>query len=165
MNDVNLISNDFDSEQKIFLVGVGFVNQNNDWDFKYFLAEDTSLESEKKVFDEFWKFINDKCQGKRSKFYHWTGAEPISYKKCLKRHNNIWPEINFLDLYKIFYQEPVVINGALSFSLKSVARALYKHDLIETCWNDSNPCQNGFFAMILATRAYKNTSKSRSPIF
>lgn len=165
MNEVNLISNNFDSEQKIFLVGVGFVAENNEWDFKYFLADDTSLKSEREIFNKFWNFINEKCQGKQSKFYHWTGAEPISYKKCLQRHNNIWPQINFLDLYKIFYQEPVVINGALSFSLKSVARALYKHDLIETCWNDSNPCQNGFFAMILATRAYKKPSKSKSPIF
>lgn len=165
MNDVNLLSNNFDSEQKVFLVGIGYMDQNKNWEFKYFLAEDTSLKSEKKVFDDFWNFVNKKCGTKKSKFYHWTGAEPISYRKLLKRHNNIWPEINFVDLYKIFYKEPVVINGALSFSLKSVARALYKHDLIETCWNDSNPCQNGFFAMILATRAYKKSSKSRSPIF
>ena len=70
-------------------------------------------------------------------------------------------KINFVfyDLYKLFYDEPIVVKGALNFSLKSIAKALYKNNLIESSWDSSNPCSNGLTAMILANEIYEKVYK------
>ena len=162
MNNVTIDNPNIDT-QLIFLVGLGW-QQDGEWDFKYFLAEDKTSSSEEELFNQFWKFVNKKVGSKKAKFYHWTHAEPSCYNKLLKRHQSDWPKINFIDLYKVFYQEPIVIKGALSFSLKAVARALYKQKKIKTCWTDNNPCQNGFYAMILAYQAY-DKKKKNNPVF
>lgn len=162
MNNVTIDNPNRDT-QLIFLVGLGW-QQDGEWDFKYFLAEDKTISSEEELFNQFWKFVDEKVGNKNAKFYHWTHAEPSCYNKLLKRHQSNWPQINFLDLYKVFYQEPIVVKGALSFSLKAVAKALYKQKKIKTCWTDNNPCQNGFYAMILAYQAY-DKKKKNNPVF
>ena len=47
--------------------------------------------------------------------------------------------------------EPVTVKGALDFGLKSVARAMRRHGLIETEWDDGNPV-DGLGAMVGAWR-------------
>lgn len=68
---------------------------------------------------------------------------------------NFWSQIDGLwfDLLTIFKDEPIVIQGCLSFSLKDVSTTLYKHDLIKTTWDNRSPCSNGMQAMILASQA------------
>jgi hypothetical protein len=46
----------------------------------------------------------------------------------------------------VFRAEPVVIRGALGFGLKAVAKAAYRHGLIETSWGESKV--DGLGAMI-----------------
>jgi predicted RecB family nuclease len=49
-----------------------------------------------------------------------------------------WPRVNWFDLWaQVVRKEPVVVRGALSFGLKSFARALHSHGLIETSWGDT----------------------------
>ena len=44
-----------------------------------------------------------------------------------------------------------MVSGALGFGLKAVARAMRRHDLIETDWDDNNPV-DGQGAMVGAWR-------------
>ena len=69
------------------------------------------------------------------------------------------PNKIFLDLYQLFRVEPIAVNGALNYSLKSIAKAMNKHNLIKTSWDSRNPCSNGLNAMLLAHKAYKDTKE------
>ena len=59
---------------------------------------------------------------------------------------------------KIFLEEPIVIKNALSYSLKSVAKALYKNKLITTIWPTDSNCSDGLNAMMMAIELYCNNN-------
>ena len=160
------------NNQYIFLIGVGYI-KNNKWIFKNFLMQNKSAESEIEMFNEFIYYINHilKQENKtKAKMYHWSHAEPIAYNSLKNRHgyshgheqNNLNlndSHITFYDLNKIFINEPVTIKGALNFSLKTIAKALNKHELIDSCWDQTSPCSNGLTAMILANKLYESSSQ------
>ena len=111
------------------------------------------------------KFKNNKSD---SVFIHWTKAEPQNYKKLIKRHSNKdnIPELFFYDLYKLFYDNNIVIKGSLNFSLKSIAKSMYKNNMIKSNWNTSNSCSNGLNAMLYAYKLYErlNIVTQKEPI-
>lgn len=45
-----------------------------------------------------------------------------------------------LDLLVVFKEEPIVINGCMSFGFKDVADAMKKHAFIKTAWNQKSHC-------------------------
>jgi predicted RecB family nuclease len=57
-------------------------------------------------------------------------------------------------LYQVFLNEPIVVKGALNYSLKSITRALFENNLISTIWDTSSSCANGLNAMLLAYKIY-----------
>ena len=61
-----------------------------------------------------------------------------------------------IDLYQVFINEPIVIKGALNYSLKSIAKAMFESSLIKTIWDTSCSCANGLNAMLLAYQVYNN---------
>jgi hypothetical protein len=151
----------YNNNQYIFMIGLGHV-VNNNWIFKTFTMKEKTDDAEVNMFNEFYKYVNDimKAHKKKiAKFYHWSGAEPLAYNSFKNRNGDIqFKDTNFMfyDLYKVFINEPVVVKGALNFSLKTIAKALKAQSLIETCWDQSSPCSNGLTAMILANRIYEN---------
>ena len=49
--------------------------------------------------------------------------------------------------------------------MKSIAKSLYKHKLIKSCWDENSPCSNGLNAMVLANNIYnKNVNIEFEPI-
>lgn len=157
----------YEENQFIFQIGVGYI-KNNKWTYKSFLAQTNNLLGELTMINNFWTYI-DKVKKdenmEKEHFVHWYGAEPISYKKLQKRVETIGVKLrekNFLDLYKLFREEPITINGSLNFSLKSVAKAMNKNNLIKTDWNSNNPCSNGLNAMLLAHKVYSEGKGSVS---
>jgi len=151
----------YNSNQYIFMIGVGYVSNNN-WVFKTFIMKEKSDDAEVNMFNEFYKYVNDiLTQNKKqiAKFYHWTSAEPLAYSSFKNRNRDInFKDSNFIfyDLYKIFISEPIVVKDALNFSLKTIAKALKSHSMIDTNWDQSSPCSNGLAAMILANKIYEN---------
>lgn len=149
----------YDLNQYIFMIGVGYV-KNNEWVFKTFLMKRKTIESEIIMFNEFMKYISDiliQENKTKAKMYHWSFAEVCAYNKFKTRHSNILindSHISFYDLNKVFIQEPVTVKDAFDFSLKSVAKALNKHNLIKSVWDTSSACSNGLNAMILANNLY-----------
>jgi predicted RecB family nuclease len=154
----------YDSNQFIFMIGVGFA-KNSQWIFKTFLMKSKTTDAEFIMFKDFMDYIKSVLKTEKkshAKMYHWSFAEVGAYNSFKSRHSNNRisdSHISFYDLNKVFINEPVTVHGALDFSLKSVAKALNKHKLIESVWDTSSPCSNGLNAMILANNLYeKNPS-------
>lgn len=153
----------YNNNQFIFMIGVGYYDMlTNNWIFKTFIMKNKSNKAECEIFQEFYKYINNilkQNNKKTAKFYHWSGAEPLVYNNFKNKNKTMNISDNnyyFYDLYKVFINEPIVVKGALNYSLKSIAKALKTHSLIETCWDMSSPCSNGLNAMILANKIYEN---------
>ena len=150
----------------IFMIGIGFNNKENNWEFKSFILEEKTKESERKMFNEFWLFVNNKLkeyEKKESVFVHWSQAEKIVYEKAQLRHLHLENK-KLIDLYQVFINEPVVVKGALNYSLKSITNALCKNNIVKTNWNSSNPCSNGLTAMIMAIKCYEKNNKVSNAI-
>jgi hypothetical protein len=149
----------YNMNQYIFMIGIGYV-KNNEWVFKTFLMKKKTIESEKTMFNEFMKYISDiliQENKTKAKMYHWSHAEVSAYNNFKSRHSDIIindSHISFYDLNKVFIQEPVTVKDAFDFSLKSIAKALKNHNLINSVWDTSSTCSNGLNAMILANNLY-----------
>jgi len=149
------------SESFIFMIGLGY-SKKGKWIFKTFIMKNKTHESEIEMFNNFIKYISvilKQEKKTKAKLYHWSFAEVSIYNKfkCRNPHNIIQDKhISFYDLNKVFINEPVTIVGAFNFSLKTVANALYSHNLIKSCWDNKNKCSNGLMVMILANELYDN---------
>ena len=154
----------------IFMIGIGW-EENNKWMFKNFILDSLTKESELDMMKLFWDFVNIKkieLGYTDSIFIHWTQAEKLFYNKFLYKHNNIndynFPQINFYDLYQLFLNNCIVVNGSLDFKLKNIAGAMYRNKLIKSHWDNSNPCVNGLDAMLMAYNLYKRNENVDSSI-
>ena len=163
--EMNIIDSKSDTDQ-IFMIGVGH-SENGIWQYKCFIAEDLTKQSEYKIIDAFTKYIKDKSLELNPtkeyipRLFHWTNAEITNFKHAIHRHNS-WKEFEYLiqwtDMYKIFTSEPIVINGSLNFKLKDIAKAMHKHKLIKTCWNDT--IKDGLGAMVCAVDYYNGKNNT-----
>jgi hypothetical protein len=158
----------YDTNQYIFLIGVGYTNNNNNWEFKSFLMKNLTKNDEIIIFNNFYLYINTilkRNNKKHAKFFHWSVAEPAAYNRFKSKNNDTKFNdtfFTFYDLNKVFISEPVTVKGSLDFSLKSIAKALYTHKLIDSSWNQSSSCSNGLSAMILANNLYQQNNEQNS---
>jgi len=146
---------DYEDFNIIFMIGVGY-EKNNNWEYKSFIAKKNTKQGEKDILDLFWTFINNKLKDSNKTvpiFIHWSQAEKTSYDKSRER-NILLPPKKMIDLYQVFLNEPIVVKGALNYSLKSIIRALFENNLISTIWDTSSSCSNGLNAMLLAYKIY-----------
>uniref|UniRef100_A0A6C0H900 Uncharacterized protein n=1 Tax=viral metagenome TaxID=1070528 RepID=A0A6C0H900_9ZZZZ len=148
-------------EQYIFLIGLGYYIDSK-WNYESFIMEHKSSNAEISMFNNFYNYLNNLLKQYNKNniiFYHWSCAEVCMFNKY-KFKNNITTVDNFIfyDLNKVFTEEPIVIKGALNFSLKTIAKALYNNKLIKTYWDNNNSCSNGLNALILANNIYNNNN-------
>lgn len=152
----------YNTNQYIFMIGIGYKSNDDKWIFKTFIMNEKTDDAELSMFNEFYSYINiilKEYNKQIAKLYHWSCAEPQAYSSFKNRNSDInFKDYNlmFYDLHKIFTNEPIVIKGALNFSLKTIAKTLKNHSMINTCWDESSPCSNGLTAMILANKVYEN---------
>jgi hypothetical protein len=153
-------TNDFEKNNFIFMIGIGYnerpkSNNHNNWNFKCFICKNNSDNEQQIMFSTFWEYINLLLKENNKDepiFIHWTSAEPVFYNKIKSKFN--LPNKNFLDLYSVFINEPITIKGALNYSLKTIAKTLYKHNLIQTSWSLNSQCNNGLDALVQANKLY-----------
>jgi len=74
-----------------------------------------------------------------ARLIHWSIAEQSNFEKAYdnarSRHpDRDWPALPWYDLLDIVRAEPIVVRGAFSFSLKSIARAMRANGMIATDW-------------------------------
>jgi hypothetical protein len=140
----------------IFMIGVGFIDTNNKWQYKQFLCNKPSMEEEFKIMNDFQNFIksfND------TKIFFWSAEKNFwnqSVKKQLSVENqNIissWKIDNWYDLSYLFKQEPIVVKNCLNFKLKSIAKSMKNNKLINT--ELKSECTNGLQAQMFAWKYY-----------
>ena len=140
----------------IFMIGCGHMEQG-EWEWSVFSVDELSESSEADII-EAWFDHMEEVRNRLSPdvaeplVFHWSSAEISTLKtasnSAMERHpDREWTDPNWYDfLGKVIRNEPVVINGALEFGLKSVAQALHSHGLIDTKWDLS--VTDGLGAMV-----------------
>ncbi len=155
--NIRLENSEMDS-QTVFMIGVGYENMGN-WEYKTFIATTISQSEEIRIFREFIQFINSKVPTNQvPRFFHWSPAEKSTLNMLNKRYNNQfykWTNsVNWIDMCKVFTEEPIVIKGATKFNLKDIARNMKTHGMIRSNWDLSGP-NNGLTAMMDAINYYR----------
>jgi hypothetical protein len=150
------------SNQYIFMIGIGW-EENNKWVFKCFKLDELTNRDERKMLNEFFNFLKEKEKyfNQEPLLLHWTKAEPTFLKKACSKYNLNYKleDIEYFDLYDLFVDNFVSIKGCFNYSLKSVAKAMYDNNMIDTLWDKNNECSNGLNAMYYAMEYYNNQSE------
>ena len=153
----------------IFMIGVGGVKQGK-WFYKNFTCKEPTYEEEYRIMNEFVEFLSQWSQQPRLRYWcaedkFWHNAECRQFdiaadNNDVERKDHIsdnWKIANnWLDLYNVFIQEPIVIKDCFKFGLKPISKTMRKHGMIKT--NLESQCDSGLTAMINAANCYKNCS-------
>lgn len=144
----------------LFMIGVGHI-ENGEWQFRHFTTKVINEQEEERIFKEFHEYVYAKMVEKgydpdveQPRFIHWYRVEWDEYHKAFAKFNmSAFPtHINrWFDLQLLFKQEPISIKGSLGYGLKSIAKAMYSHGMIETVWDGS--IDDGLSAMVGAWKA------------
>lgn len=145
------------SNEIIFMIGVGY-SINNEWFYKCLLINDLSETEQKRIIIEMIKCIRDissinKLDYQNVNVYHWSNFEPSILSKACSKFNIMYPILKWTDILEIFHKEPIIIKGALNFSLKTVGKAMYELGMIKTIWKESK-IVDGLAAMFEAYKIY-----------
>jgi hypothetical protein len=131
----------------IFQIGSGTYHDRR-WSFRQFTVDDLGVEAEARMIDNWLAHLADLAreQGCASasdvRLVHWSLAEESNFERAYEsarsRHpDRTWPPLAWYDLLgRVFRAQPIVVKGAFSFGLKSIARAMRAHGLIETAWGE-----------------------------
>lgn len=147
IDDFNDISN-HSTFDFIFLIGVGYRN-NGSWKYKKFLSDFPNEKNEKKIIYEFLNFLRELGNPKLWYFY----AEERFWNSVTRKYK-LRQKLNWVDVRKLFIQEPVVIKDCYDYKLKNIIKAMNKHELINFSYD--SVCQDGFLAMLNAYKYYQN---------
>jgi len=160
----------------LFMIGVGY-EENNNFIYKCFYADDLSEQSEYSVVNNFKNFIEFRVAEHMKKYnikdrglcipklFHWSPAEKSTLKHFNSRHNNKvldWEKnIMWVDFCKVFKEEPIILKGAKSgFGLKTISGQMYKNGWIKTHWETTGP-ENGLDAMFDGCKYYSNPDENK----
>ena len=135
--------------EKVFMIGVGFINNEGAFEYKNFICNQLTFEDENRIIVEFLEWLETRTN---PKIFYWS-AEPSIWNRALRRHN-IKVSLSWCDLYQVFKTEPIAIRGCFDYSLKSVAKAMKQHNMI-SCSIEDNTTNSGMMAMLNAWKYYK----------
>jgi predicted RecB family nuclease len=155
-----LDSSEYDNDI-IFMIGIGF-SVNNKWDYKCLTIDrEPSKDSQIKIIKEMNDYIKEICDLNNVSInnvniFHHSQFEPNMLKKVVEKYNIQVPKYNWSDMLKIFKTEPIILKGALNFSLKTIGKVLYENKLIDVYWKQDSNCKSGLDAMYRAYEIYSN---------
>ena len=146
----------------IFMIGVGH-SINNNWEYKCLLINNLTDIEQCRIINEMINYIKDvsklnNVDYQNVNIYHWSHFEPTVLSKACNKFNLIYPILKWTDILDIFHKEPIIIKGALNFSLKTIGKAMYNLKLITTIWPDNNKIMDGLSAMHSACNIYKTSN-------
>jgi hypothetical protein len=76
-------------------------------------------------------------------------------------------DVAWIDLLDVFKQEQITIKGAFNYSLKTIAKAMHEHGMIDTKWDEIAPTAddttivNGLSAMVHAVECSKQAVEQK----
>lgn len=144
----------------LYLIGIIYKDKDNDndeWTYKKFMPNKIDfpieLNQPNNQFDEI-NCINEWISFMDSfntpyRVIHWSHAEKTTINILNEQYNtNITTAIDWVDLQDIFKNKlNFICYGMKSYSLKDVAKSMYKLNYIKTCWD--NDIQNGLDANMI----------------
>ncbi len=155
----------------IFMIGCGHLEKGA-WEFASFVVSDLTEPEEARIINGWLAHMAAvktrlDPSGPEPLLFHWSPAEltnfDTAYNSAKKRHNAGWPSPAWFDfLRQVMWAEPVVVRGAAAFGLKAIAKAMYRHDLIETSWGDGPT--DGLGAMVAAWWCRNEAERLRCPM-
>ena len=131
----------------IFQIGSGTYRDRR-WSFSQFTVDDLGVDAEARMIDEWLAHLANVAReagcasASDVRLVHWSLAEESNFERAYEsarsRHpDRDWPGLAWYDLLsRVFRAQPIVVKGAFSFGLKSIARAMHAHGLIETHWGE-----------------------------
>ena len=130
----------------IFQIGCGTYREGA-WRFRQFTVDDLSLDAEAQMIDDWLAHLRSLCAASatalgEARLVHWSPAEQSNFEKAydnarVRHPDREWPPLPWYDLLKgVVQAQPIVVRGAFSFSLKSIARAMRANGLIATDWGE-----------------------------
>lgn len=141
---------------KIFLIGAGYIHPvSKEWVYNRFVVNRISEEEEARICKEFFDYISfmkRKWKCTTLPCWHFSVAEVSAWRRFEKRVKKCY-DVDWVDLLKVFMNEPVTVKGALNFSLKTIVKAMYKNGFISTHYGDDLECTNGSDAAASAFKA------------
>lgn len=148
----------------IFMIGVGW-HENNKWYYNSYICNNATYEEEFRIMDEFISFIRSRndpvlnywCA--EAKFWDTAENRQFNLTNDIDRKNHIsdnWKIKKWCNLYDIFREDSIVIKDCFNFGLKSIAKAMQKHKMINT--QLETVCTSGISAMVKASNCYTNNS-------
>lgn len=107
-----------------------------------------SKNDEKRIVKSFSDHLNKISKNKKPiNIYHWGHAENRYMDYIHDEFSMIsFPSYNLINVLDHFRLEPIIVQGIFKFGLKTVGKALYENNLINTTWGDND---NGLDSMIL----------------
>jgi len=144
----------------IFMIGIGY-SINNKFKYKCLFIKDLSDNEQILIINQMVDYIKNisstnNVDYQNVNLYHWSNFEPMILSKACTKFNIIYPILKWIDILDMFHNEPIIIKGALNFSLKTVGRAMYKLGLIKTIWATNSNISDGLDAMYKAYVIYKS---------
>jgi hypothetical protein len=172
----------FEKTQKIvYMIGVGYVNINNLWEYKCFYIDysytNNGIKNEKELVKNFLEFIFSFKKPKESlkkyldntRLYHYSHAEPVEYNKLLDKIgdfqdikiNRYKDKLPWFDVHRVLkgdFLNPILVKECFgNYGLKVVCNALYKLGYIDLKWPDLD-C--GMTSMFIARDEIYNINKN-----
>lgn len=143
----------------IFMIGAGYIDpKTSRWKFKSFTASQMNLREEARICLEFHNFIQRKSRQhdvQHPRMFHWAPIEANMWEESMNRYDLFPASWTWIDMLKVFKEEPIVIKDCMSYGLKDVASTMCKHGFIKTKWDAQGVCVDGSGAMLAAYKAHK----------
>ena len=133
----------------IFMIGVGYTDENNNWVYKSYICKNKTKNQEKIILKNFYQ---DYVKLRRPKVYYWS-AEKHFWNKSSDYHT-LNTNIKWIDMCELFKQHTIAIKGCFGFGLKNIVKSMREHNFINTKLDSE--CNNGMMAMIKAWNCYNN---------
>tara|TARA_Y100001958_G_scaffold102256_1_gene71110 strand:- start:2265 stop:3893 length:1629 start_codon:yes stop_codon:yes gene_type:complete len=143
----------FDEKQSLFtdsmkvkepIIGIlGFIYDKT---FYNVTINEFTKNDEERMIKQFSSYLYKISKNKMINIYHWGHAENNYFKYIHETYPKIlFPKYRLINVLDYFRTEPIIVQGIFKFGIKSVGKALYKHGLIKTTWEEND---NGLESMI-----------------
>lgn len=147
-NHLKFVYDEFTPLKNEFIVqvGIGFMNEKNDWIYKSFDINKLDEKDEAEMLTNFKSYIYTLFDVyKEICFVHYTSAEDKIFNKIIKEGkkkisydniNYIDKFISYLDLHNEFTNKKLFFKGLFNFKLKNIIEVLNENNFIKLSFKD-----------------------------
>ena len=144
---------EYDNKSRLYLIGI----YDAEYDTYTSLWSKDVINDEKGLIKRFQGFLEDIPIHK--KCIYWYAEENVLKKACERHDISFTQRHEWIDLWKIFRYNPIIVRGAYNYSLKSITNAFNKQGLCPIGFDDLNDaCANGQQSLV-QMKEYYNSKK------